>query len=114
MVRRSDQRCTVQCGILIARTDPDLPKHKGVSYAVCPMDLPGIDSPITEPTGGHTFSEVFFDMRPAENLVRPQRRLASGEGDAGERRVSLSTGGVLWGNGPTAIELIDSIREPAP
>ena len=30
-------------GILIARTDPDQPKHQGVSYFVCPMDTPGID-----------------------------------------------------------------------
>ena len=30
-------------GILIARTDPDVPKHKGISYFICPMDLPGID-----------------------------------------------------------------------
>ena len=59
-------------GILIARTDPDLPKHKGVSYFVCPMDLPGIEiRPITEMTGGHTFNEVFFtDVRlPANSVV---------------------------------------------
>ena len=102
-------------GILIARTDPDVPKHKGVSYFVCPMDLPGIEiRPITEMTGGHTFNEVFFtDVRiPAENLVGDLHdgwRLA--KVTLGNERVSLSTGGVLWGNGPTALELIDSIRE---
>jgi len=93
-------------GILIARTDPDLPKHKGVSYFVCPMDLPGI-----------TFNEVFFtDVRiPAENLVGDLNdgwRLA--KVTLGNERVSLSTGGVLWGNGPTAVELIDSIRDMGP
>ena len=88
-------------GILIARTDPDLPKHKGVSYFVCPMDLPGIEiRPITEMTGGHTFNEVFFtDVRiPAENLVGDLNdgwRLA--KVTLGNERVSLSTGGVLWG-----------------
>lgn len=59
-------------GILIARTDPDLSKHRGISYLICPMDLPGIEiRQITEITGGHTFNEVFFtDVRiPAENLV---------------------------------------------
>ena len=105
-------------GILIARTDPQQPKHKGVSYFVCPMNLPGIEiRPITEMTGGHTFNEVFFtDVRiPAENLVG-----AVGEGwrlakvTLGNERVSLSTGGVLWGNGPTAAELLDVIRERGP
>ena len=105
-------------GILIARTDPDVPRHKGVSYFVCPMDLPGIEiRPITEMTGGHTFNEVFFtDVRvPAENLVGDLHdgwRLA--KVTLGNERVSLSTGGVLWGNGPTAIELIDSIRDMGP
>src|SRR5688500_18053994 len=32
-----------QFGILIARTDPDAPKHKGISYFICPMDSEGID-----------------------------------------------------------------------
>ena len=105
-------------GILIARTDPDVPKHKGVSYFICPMDLPGIEiRPITEMTGGHTFNEVFFtDVRlPAENLVGGLHdgwRLA--KVTLGNERVSLSTGGVLWGNGPTALEMIDSIREMGP
>ena len=68
---------------------PTLPKHKGISYFVCPMDAPGIEiRPITEMTGGHTFNEVFFtDVRiPAANLVGDaQRRLAAGQGDARQR-----------------------------
>ena len=49
-------------GILIARTDPDAPKHEGISYFICPMDTPGIEiRPIIEMTGSHTFNEVFFD-----------------------------------------------------
>ena len=105
-------------GILIARTDPDVPKHKGVSYFVCPMDLPGIEvRPIIDMTGGHTFNAVFLtDVRiPAANLVGDLNdgwRLA--KVTLGNERVSLSTGGVLWGNGPTATELIDSIRERGP
>jgi alkylation response protein AidB-like acyl-CoA dehydrogenase len=105
-------------GILIARTDPDVAKHKGISYFVCPMDAPGIEiRPITEMTGGHTFNEVFFtDVRiPAENLVGDLNdgwRLA--KVTLGNERVSLSTGGVLWGNGPTALEAIDAIREAFP
>ena len=105
-------------GILIARTDPDLPKHKGVSYFVCPMDAAGIEiRPITEMTGGHTFNEVFFtDVRiPAENLVGDLNdgwRLA--KVTLGNERVSLSTGGVLWGNGPTALEMLDAVRANGP
>ncbi|MEY3148091.1 MAG: hypothetical protein RL688_1310, partial [Actinomycetota bacterium] len=87
-------------GILIARTNPDAPKHKGVSYFICPMDLPGIEiRPIREMTGASTFNEVFFtDVRlPAANLVGEQDegwRLA--KVTLGNERVSLSTGGVLW------------------
>ena len=102
-------------GILIARTDPDVGKHNGISYFICPMDAPGITiRPIIEMTGAHTFNEVFFDevRIPAANLV----------GDVGQgwslakvtlanERVSLSTGGALWGMGPTARDLIDLVRE---
>jgi alkylation response protein AidB-like acyl-CoA dehydrogenase len=101
-------------GILIARTDPDVPKHKGISYFICPMNLPGIEvRTITEMTGGHHFCEVFFtDVRlPADLLVGDLDdgwRLA--KVTLGNERVSLSTGGVLWGNGPTALELLDAIR----
>ena len=101
-------------GILIARTDPDVPKHEGVSYFICPMDAPGIDvRPIIEMTGAHTFNEVFFtDVRiPAENLVGEENR---GWGLAkvtlGNERVSLSSGGALWGNGPSAEDLLDLVR----
>jgi alkylation response protein AidB-like acyl-CoA dehydrogenase len=105
-------------GILIARTDPDVPKHKGVSYFICPMDAPGIEiRPITEITGGHTFNEVFFtDVRiRAENLVGDLHdgwRLA--KVTLGNERVSLSSGGVLWGNGPTALEMLEAARELGP
>ena len=107
-----------QLGILIARTDPELPKHKGVSYFICPMDAAGIEiRPITEMTGGHTFNEVFFtDVRiPAANLVGELNdgwRLA--KVTLGNERISLSSGGVLWGNGPTALDLIDAAKASGP
>ena len=105
-------------GILIARTDPDLPKHKGISYFICPMDLPGIEiRPIREMTGGKTFNEVFFtDVRiPAANLVGDLNdgwRLA--KVTLGNERVSLSTGGVLWGMGPTALQVLDALKADGP
>lgn len=105
-------------GILIARTNPDAPKHKGVSYFVCPMDTPGIEiRPIKEMTGASTFNEVFFtDVRlPVENLVgEPDEGWRLAKVTLGNERVSLSTGGVLWGSGPTALEMLDAVRERGP
>jgi alkylation response protein AidB-like acyl-CoA dehydrogenase len=101
-------------GILIARTNPDAPKHKGVSYFICPMDAPGIEiRPIIEMTGGHTFNEVFFDevRLPASNLVGDENE---GWGLAkvtlGNERVSLSGEGALWGRGPTAGDLLAWVK----
>jgi alkylation response protein AidB-like acyl-CoA dehydrogenase len=101
-------------GILIARTDPDAPKHEGISYFICPMDAPGIEiRPIIEMTGSHTFNEVFFDdvRLPAENLVgEVDRGWGLAKVTLGNERVSLSSGGALWGMGPTAADLLDSVR----
>ena len=103
-----------QLGILLARTDPDAPKHEGISYFICPMDDPGITvNPIVEMTGIHLFNEVVLDevRIPAENLVGEEHR---GWGLAkvtlGNERVSLSGEGALWGRGPTARDLFDIIR----
>ena len=95
-------------GILIARTDPDAPKHQGISYFICPMDTPGITvRPIIEMTGDHLFNEVFFDdvRIPAENLVGDEHQgWALAKVTLGNERVSLSGEGALWGRGPTGQE----------
>lgn len=102
-------------GILLARTDPDASKHHGVSYFVCPMDAPGIEiRPITEMSGGQHFTEVFLDEVPipADHLigvVNDGWRLA--RVTLGNERVSLSTGGVLWGMGPTSDEFTRIVRD---
>jgi alkylation response protein AidB-like acyl-CoA dehydrogenase len=102
-------------GILIARTDPAAPKHRGISYFVCPMDTPGITvRPITEMTGAQTFNEVFLDdvRLPADSLVGE-----AGQGwtlakvTLGNERVSLSSGGAMWGQGPTGADLVDLVRD---
>jgi 3-oxochol-4-en-24-oyl-CoA dehydrogenase len=101
-------------GILIARTNPDAPKHRGISYFVCPMDLPGIElRPVIDMTTAHSFNQVFFtDVRlPADCLIGAENdgwRLA--KVTLGNERVSLSGSGSLWGTGPSAYDLIDLVR----
>jgi alkylation response protein AidB-like acyl-CoA dehydrogenase len=101
-------------GILLARTDPDAPKHEGISYFVCPMDAPGVTvRPIVDMTGDHAFNEVFLDdvRIPGENLVgEVNGGWALAKVTLGNERVSLSGEGALWGNGPTAADLVDLVR----
>lgn len=59
-------------GELLARTDPDAPKHRGISWLILPMDLPGIEvRPIETLLGSSEFCEVFLDevRVPVENRV---------------------------------------------
>ncbi len=59
-------------GEFLVRTDPDAPKHKGISWLMLPMHLPGIEvRPIKTVLGSSEFCEVFLnDVRvPVENRV---------------------------------------------
>ena len=101
-------------GILIARTDPDVPKHRGISYFICPMDAPGVTlSPIVDMTTAHSFNQVFFD-----DVRLPAGLRVGAEGDGwrlakvtlANERIGLSSGGVLWSLGPTAQKLIELVK----
>ena len=93
-------------GMLVARTDPDQPKHKGLSYFVVDMQAPGVEvRPLRQITGEAEFNEVYFtDVRIPD---------AERMGDVGDGwRVSLTTlmnervsiGGAIapQGSGPIA------------
>ncbi|MCB0974605.1 MAG: acyl-CoA dehydrogenase family protein [Actinobacteria bacterium] len=65
-------------GILLARTNPDAPKHRGITYFLVDMSSPGIDiRPLVQITGARHFSEVFLDD------VRVPRSAVLGEVDGG-------------------------------
>ena len=65
-------------GILLARTDPDVPKHAGLTYFICDMSAPGVEvRPLRQITGEAEFNEVFLtDVRLADSY----RLGAAGEG----------------------------------
>jgi alkylation response protein AidB-like acyl-CoA dehydrogenase len=101
-------------GVLLARTNPAAPRHRGISYFICPMRQEGIEvRPIKEMTGRTHFNEVFFtDARiPAGLLVGAEHEgWELAKLTLGNERISLSSGGVLWGLGPTTGEAIHSLH----
>jgi alkylation response protein AidB-like acyl-CoA dehydrogenase len=76
---------TARWGMLVARSDPDVPKHRGLTYFIVDMDQPGVEvRPLRQITGEAEFNEVYFtDARV------PDRYRLGRVGDGW--RVSLTT-----------------------
>ena len=63
--------------MLLARTDPDAPKHRGISFILVDMKTPGIQvRPIVNMAGRHEFNEIVFDnvRVPRRNVVGEENR----------------------------------------
>ncbi len=103
---------TADWGILLARTDPDAPKHEGISFLMLDMKTPGVDvRPLRELTGRAMFNEVFFN-----DVFVPDDCLVGAEHDGWRAtRTSLANERVFMGNGSTigagvrgVLELLES------
>jgi alkylation response protein AidB-like acyl-CoA dehydrogenase len=82
--------------ICLARTDPDVPKHKGISYFLVDMHSPGVQvRPLREANGGYLFNEVFLD-----NVLVPNDLMVGQPGEGwrlarttlGNERVKIGSG----------------------
>ena len=63
--------------MLLARTDPEAPKHRGISFILVDMKTPGIQvRPIINMAGGHEFNQIIFDnvRVPVGNVVGEENR----------------------------------------
>ncbi|CAM5739595.1 acyl-CoA dehydrogenase [Mycolicibacterium aubagnense] len=86
-------------GICLARTNPDAPKHKGITYFVVDMSSPGIDiRPLREITGEALFNEVFLDdlFVPDDCVIGPvDGGWPLARTTLANERVAMAAGGAL-------------------
>ena len=95
---------------VLTRTNPDAPKHRGITYFLADMKTPGIEvRPLIDMAGNHNFNEVYFeDVRvPAQQMLGEENRgwyvattlldfERSGVGDGGDSAEGSES---LWGLG---------------
>src|SRR5262249_61136303 len=106
-------------GMLLARTDPDLPKHKGITYFKFNMTQPGVEvRPLKEMTGRAMFNEVFIDearVRDDDIIGGLNNGWAAANTTLMAERAGLGTGGTgAAGNafpGPRAGQLDDRVAD---
>ena len=94
-------------GMLLTRTNPDAPKHQGITFLLVDMSTPGIEvRPLVQPTGASHFNEVFFSEAriPVANVV--------GEIDGGWKpaRTVLSNESAFIGGGGGGPSITDKLR----
>jgi len=108
--------------MLLARTDPELPKHKGLSAFLVDMKMPGITcGPFKDLFGGHYFNEVFFDK------VKVSKDCLVGEENTGWQQAvySLNMERIFFGGGTyctgtckgiikEVVPFLDGIKETCP
>ncbi|MBA4024932.1 MAG: acyl-CoA dehydrogenase [Gordonia sp.] len=85
-------------GYLLARTDPDAPKHKGISAFILDMRLPGVDvRPLREMTGTSDFNEVFLDnveLTPDTLIGEPNKGWLIANSSLGHERSGVAANAV--------------------
>ncbi|MDO8730974.1 MAG: acyl-CoA dehydrogenase family protein [Actinomycetota bacterium] len=90
-------------GLIVTRTNVDVPKHKGITMFIVDMSSPGVTvRPLRQMSGGSGFNEVFFDnvRVPASNLVgEVDHGWMAAIGTLMNERVSIGAGGGGLGRG---------------
>src|ERR1700722_3185191 len=100
-------------GEIVCRTDPDAPKHKGITAFVVDMHAPGVEArPLRQMTGGASFNEVFFN----EVRIPDSHRLGDVNGGWSVALTTLMNeraaigGGSMAGGGGGTERLIELVR----